>query len=114
MIKELHTTSQYVTVGSPLVPNVYPQYNAGMVGQVRYSPNTQTYEIYDGSMWQIASTSIPVGLTVDAELAIQWAIKKRKEEADLQERLERHPGLKDAWEKFQIMDILSKEDERTV
>lgn len=115
MIKGLHSTSPSVIVGQSLVPNVYPTHGASLAGQIRYNISTQTYEIYDGSMWQVASTSLPVGLTMDAEEAIEWAKRKMREEADLKDRMERHPGLKDAWEKFQLMDLLTKEaDEQSL
>ena len=40
---------------------------------------------------------------------------KKKEDELLKNRLEQHPGLKDAWEKFQIMDALCKDnDEQSV
>lgn len=108
MIKNIASGSAHITVSNPYSPSIF---NNGMmnVGQVRYNTSSQNMEVFDGNMWQMISTNATVGLSYDAEDAVRWAIKKQREEAELKERMERHPGLKDAWEKFQIMDILSKE-----
>ena len=81
------------------------------VGQVRYNTVNQNMEVFDGNMWQGISMATTVGLSYEAEDAVRWAIKKQQEEAALKERMEKNPGLKDAYEKFQIMDILTKEEE---
>lgn len=111
MIKNLYSNSPYLTVGSTMTPNIYS--NGPMMGQIRYNPNTMNYEVYDGTIWQIVSQSVPVGLTHEADEGLQWAIEKKREEANLKERMERHPGLKDAYEKFQMMDILTKEEDES-
>ena len=40
-----------------------------------------------------------------------WAKQKRQEEVNLKMRMEEHPGLKDAYEKFQVMDVLTKNND---
>lgn len=109
MIKNISSSSAYLTVSGNYPPTVY---NNGQlnVGQLRYNPTNQSMEVYDGSMWQVMSQGVTVGLSWDADTAIRWAIEKQKEEAALKERMEKYPGLKDAYEKFQMMDILSKEE----
>ena len=109
MIKHITSSSAYVTISNPPTPAIY---NNGQlnVGQTRYNPTTQNMEVFDGNMWQMISSGATVGLSWDADNAIRWAIQKQKDEADLKERMEQHPGLKDAYEKFQIMDILTKEE----
>lgn len=109
MIKQLTSSSAYVTVQNPYPPSIY---NNGMmnVGQVRYNPSNQNMEVFDGNMWQTITTGATVGLSWEADTAIRWAIEKQREEADLKARIEQHPGLKDAWEKFQLMDIMTREE----
>lgn len=109
MIKQLTSSSTYVTVQNPYPPSIY---NNGMmnVGQVRYNPTLQQMEVFDGNMWQVISSSATVGLSWEADSAIRWAIEKQKAEEDLKLRMERHPGLKDAYEKFQLMDIMTREE----
>jgi hypothetical protein len=112
MIKNITQSGAFTQVSSYSTPNIY---NTGQsAGEVRYNTNTQHMEVYDGSTWISISQSPTVGLSLDAEEAIRWAREKMVEESALKERLEKHPGLKDAYEKFQIMDILTKvEDEQS-
>lgn len=109
MIKNIYSNSPYVTVGTVVNPNIYG--NGPMMGQIRYNPTTYNYEVYDGTIWQIVSNSVPVGLSHEADEAIRWAIERKRDEAELKQRMEKHPGLKDAYEKFQILDILCKEED---
>jgi hypothetical protein len=53
-----------------------------------------------------------VQLDARTQEILTWAEKKMSEDQALQIRMERHPGLKDAWEKFKIMDTLTLEHER--
>lgn len=109
MIKSLYSGSPSITVGSTPAPSIYG--TGAMMGQLRYNPNTMNYEVYDGSTWHIVSQNVPVGLSYDAEEAIRWARDKMREERELKERMVKHPGLKDAYERFQMMDILTKEED---
>jgi hypothetical protein len=34
-----------------------------------------------------------------------------KQDRDLNERMQRHPGLRDTWEKFKIMEALCQEED---
>lgn len=110
MIKNIYSGSPSVHVGGQQNP---PIYNSGgsMVGQLRYNTSTQNYEVYDGNTWHVIHSSVPVGLSQEAEDAIRWARDKMQEERDLKARIERHPGLKDAYEKFQLMDIMTREED---
>jgi len=122
MIKGIYQSGRYVVVSggnpppSPYIPTHYggstngPQ---GFTGQIRYSPTNSCMEVFEGSSWQMMQTTMTnVGLSPDAELAIDWARKKMLEEMDLKARMEKHPGLKDAYEKFQIMDALTLEEDK--
>jgi len=108
MIKNIYSGSPSVYVGTIQNPPIYGV-NGSMVGQLRYNPSTSNYEVYDGNMWHTIQNSVPVGLSTEAEDAIRWARDRMREEQDLKKRMERHPGLKDAWEKFQVMDIMTRE-----
>lgn len=121
MIKGIYSGGRYVQVnnGSPSWPNIYNNsgYNSSgsqsFTGQVRYSSQGGSMEIFDGSSWQRIGDSIAqVGLSPEAERILDWAYKKMQEEEELKVRMQKHPGLKEAWEKFKIMDALTIEDER--
>ena len=109
MISKLTSPSVHIIASSHSPP--YIGNNGQSAGMVRYNTSTQQMEVFDGNTWQIISQNITVDLSWTAEEAIRWAYEKMEEERALKQRMEKHPGLKDAYEKFQIMDILTKEED---
>lgn len=89
-----------------------PYINTSMLsaGQVRYNGSTQNIEVYDGTTWLTMTGSSPiVQLDPRAMRVLDWAEKKMSEEEDLERRMKDHPGLKDAYEQFKVMDALTKD-----
>ena len=119
MIKSISQSGKYISVqgGTSYNPYITPMnYNGqppgaqGFIGQVRYNATSQTMEVFDGNSWmQIAPTSASVGLTPDAERILDWAAKRMQEDADLERRMQEHPSLRDAWEKFNVINNLTLE-----
>jgi hypothetical protein len=110
MINNLSITSPHLsTSGAYTTP--YIGNNGQSAGNMRFNTMTQQMEVFDGSTWINISQNVTVGMTWTAEEAIRWASEKMAEERALKERMEKHSGLKDAYEKFQIMDILTKEED---
>ena len=122
MIKGLYSGGRYIQVnnGSPSWPSVYNNsYNSSgasaFSGQVRYNNQAGGMEIFDGNTWQRIGDSIAqVSLSPEAEALLEWVKKKMLEEEELKARMERHPGLKDAYEKFKVMDALTLEEKSGV
>ena len=123
MIKGVYPTGKYMTVsgGSPSSPSIYNNYGSNqfssgpqsLTGQMRYNPSNQSVEVFDGSSWQTVGSSVAsVGLSAEAEMLLDWAREKRQEEVNLKMRMEKHPGLKSAYEQFKIMDALTLEEEK--
>lgn len=122
MIKGIYSGGRYVQVnnGSPSWPSIYnnnyggpPNGSQSFSGQVRYSSQSGSMEIFDGNTWQQLGNSVAqVGLNPEAERILDWARQKMDEEALLITRMQKHPGLRDAYEKFKIMDILTLEEEK--
>jgi hypothetical protein len=77
-------------------------------GVTWYSTINNRFEILNssGQPRAVPSDTTTVALSSAAESAIQWAIRKQAEEADLAKLCAQHPGLKDAKEKFDIMRAL--------
>jgi hypothetical protein len=121
MINSIYSGGKYMQVqgGNPNPVSIYntqAQFNSNgpqsFTGHLRYNANNQCMEVFDGSAWQRMDTSAAqVGLTIEAESLLDWAREKRQEEVNLRMRMEQHPGLKDAYEKFKIMDALTLEEE---
>jgi hypothetical protein len=78
-------------------------------GMVRYNNSSASLEVYDGNAWLTLSGSADVGLTPEAQATLDWAYKKMKEDEQLEELMNKHPGLKDLHEKFELMKALVTE-----
>jgi len=109
MINSVTSSSPYITVyGGGGGPYISPgAYNAGMV---RY--RNDTFEVYDGNTWLNISMQSTIGLSGEAEAAIRWASQQRAEQEQLHALMEKHPGLKAAYEQFQLMKILVTEESK--
>ena len=87
MIKTVNGTGRHIMVNGGFPATTYVNNVAGAlnVGDVRYNTSKQCMEVYDGFNYIELSTShASVGLTPDAERAIDWAIRKQREDADLE------------------------------
>lgn len=121
MIKSIHSDSPFLTVsggnpGSTYIGNYST--NAPGVGNMRYNPNNQNIEVFDGSTWIILSAHHAyVSLTPDAVSLLEWARKKRDEELELARLSESSPVIKDLitqvkekQEQIKIVQTLIKEE----
>lgn len=89
---------RHMMVNGGMPSTTYMNTSAGYmsVGDVRYNSSMQRLEVYDGQMWIELNTShASVGLTPDAERAIDWAIRKQREDADLESLAKSNKTLAD-------------------
>jgi len=112
MIKTLSSSSQHIAVtgGNPGVPHISP--GAVGAGMVRYNPNMQQMEVYDGVTWYGVNSHVTIDLGMTSKQAIDWAHEKMQEEKRLQALMAKHPGLKDLNDKFEMMKALCQEEEK--
>ena len=105
MINTIDSRSEYLeggyTRGGPIFNGI-----ADDSGKVRYNPQRDSMQTYNGVEWVDLAQSVSIGLSKDAENIMAWAKTKMEQEANLKDAIERHPGLKDAYEKFEIMKML--------
>ena len=88
------------------------------VGDLRFNTNTQNLEVYDGQLWRELNTShASVGLTPDAEMALDWAMKKRIDEMALEQLAKSNTTIadlinqkKELDDKIKMVQILMKEE----
>jgi hypothetical protein len=100
-----------VNGGDTSIPYVSQNVNNPIQGMIRI--NGTDMQVFDGSTWMnLSSSYATVGLDAPTEQVIIWARRKMAEEADLQQRMEKHPGLRQAYEQFRIMDVLTLEEEK--
>jgi hypothetical protein len=113
MIDSIHGGGKYMQVMGGSTSTYINNYSGLQnVGNVRFNTNNQRMEVYDGNNWMpINMSSVQVGLNYEAESLLDWAKRKRDEEDKLKSMMERHPGLKDLHDKFEMMKILCQEEE---
>ena len=98
MLKTINGMGRHMMVNGGMPATTYINTSSGYmnVGDVRYNTNMQRLEVYDGNMWMELNTShASVGLTPDAERAIDWAIRKQREEMELEILALSNPAIAD-------------------
>lgn len=112
MIKNIHSSTNHIQIsqGYSNAPPISP--GAQSAGMLRYNTNSNCIEVYNGQAWFSIETNADILLSPVAQQALDWSIKKMKEEEQLQSLMSRHPGLKDLNDKFEIMKVLCQEEEK--
>ena len=112
MIKGLQGISGItVSGGNTALPYIGPNSNNPMTGMMRI--NGTEIEVFNGSSWQMLSTSYAtVGLDQDTLDIVQWARKKRDEEMMWQSLAKENKAVKIALDNLeqarQQLDITAK------
>lgn len=119
MIKTVSGAGRYVMVQGGFPATTYINTSSGYmnVGDVRYNTQMQRLEVYDGQMWlEINTSHASIGLTPDAEMALDWATKKRNEELSLEYKAKNNPAIADLLkqrntidEQIKVIEILTKD-----
>jgi len=122
MIKSISTNSPFITVsgGNPGSTYIGNYSNAPGVGNMRYNPNNQNIEVFDGSAWIILSAHHAIiSLDPQVNTLLEWAKKKMLEEAERNKLAEINPAIndlmnqiKDKEEQIKIVQTLIKEEEK--
>jgi hypothetical protein len=120
MIKTISTSSPFITVsgGNPGSTYIGNYSNAAGVGNMRYNPNNQNIEVYDGSTWIILSAHhANISLSDETVRLLEWAKKKMLEETERNKLAETNPAIKDLMEQIKekqeqihIVQTLLKEE----
>jgi hypothetical protein len=99
MINSIMSMGKHVIVGGGNSTSNYINTGAGMmgVGDLRFNTSTQQIEFYNGQSWQtFIMAQATVGLTGQAETAIDWAHRKMEEEREARAMAEQYPAVADA------------------
>ena len=92
-------------------PYVNPSYSTNnFSGSVRYQNNV--LEVFDGGSWMPLSGSCSISLSHEANEAIEWAKKKKREEDQLDVLLEKYPALAETYSQFKMVKTLVEAEER--
>jgi hypothetical protein len=114
MIKHIHARGRYMQImGGSASTYVNANPGAQGVGNLRFNTSNQQMEVYDGSSWQeLNMPHATVGLSDEAESLLDWAREKRYDEMVFKTLMEKHPGLKEAYERLEIMKALTLQEEK--
>jgi hypothetical protein len=113
MIKEVLGSGPFLNVSGGTSFSPYINMSNASAGITRWNGNTNNLEVYDGSTWMaIHSNTAVVNLNNDAIGAISWALKKMQEEQQLKQLMEKHPGLQEAHDRFEIMRLLVTQEHK--
>ncbi len=119
MIKSIYSTSPFITVSGGTPQSTYIGHSNGPgVGNMRYNPNGNNIEVFDGSAWvTMYSSSATVDLSGEAISLLEWARKKRNEEFERERLAETNPTIRDLLEQLKqkeeqlsIVQALIKEE----
>ena len=120
MLRTVSGSGRYMMVSGGMPAHTYINSSSGYmnVGDVRYNVQMQQLEVYDGQMWlEINTGHASVGLTPDAERALDWANRKIEEEAELDRLAASNATIadlikqkKELDDKIKMVQILTKEE----
>lgn len=106
MIKSISSNSPFIHVNGD-DPHPYISSNAVSAGMLRYNPNTQNIEVYDGISWHaLFRGHVSISLSTEADDLLRW-VREHKKNVEQEEKLRNdHPAVKNAWEQYQTIKIL--------
>lgn len=114
MIKHIHARGRYMQVMGGSSGTYVNNYSGGQgIGNLRFNTSNQNLEVYDGTNWiTMNMPDATVGLNDEAESLLDWARLKRDDEIVMQSLMAKHPGLKEAYERLEIMKALTLQEEK--
>jgi len=114
MIKHIHARGRYMQVIGTTGGTYINAYSGSQgVGNLRFNTSNQQIEVYDGTTWTMLNTpDATIGLNDEAESLLDWAREKRYDEMVFKTLMEKHPGLKEAYERLEIMKVLTLQEEK--
>lgn len=107
MLKTVSGSGRYMMVNGGVPATTYVNNSSGLmnVGNVRFNSSTQSMEVYDGYNWLAMNMShAAIGLTPDAEMGIDWAIRRMHEEAAIAKLAESNQAIADLLEQKKDID----------
>lgn len=120
MIKNI-SAGKNIAVNGGIVSSLYFGSSGVGAGNMRYNPNSQNIEVFDGNVWQqMPSAYTTIELTNEVNDLLDWARKKRDEEMNWQNLAENNKAVKialdnleEARRQLEITTKLVKEHEQT-
>lgn len=108
MINSIYSSSPFIQVSGGTPQKTYIGHGTGPgVGNMRYNPNSNNIEVFDGSSWvMMYNNSATISLDSEAVSLLEWARKKRNEELEIERLAETNATIKDL-----VTQIKDKEEQ---
>ena len=101
----------HVTIGGngTIMPYINPNSNNPMIGMLRV--HNGSVQVFDGQNWSTWGSSYPsIGLDADTCELLKWCKQQRESQARLEALMQKHPGLQDLHDKFEVMRLLCERE----
>jgi hypothetical protein len=101
----------HVTIGGngTIMPYINPNSNNPIIGMLRV--HNGSVQVFDGQNWSTWGSSYPsIGLDADTCELLKWCKQQRENQAQLEALMQKHPGLKDLHDKFEVMRMLCERE----
>lgn len=115
MINEIYANPDWLIAHTTNGSKPYINTTQPTAGVLRYNSNVNggAIEAYDGITWvAIGNGTTHIDLNTNAKEILQWARGKMDQEQQLKDMMNRHPGLRDLNDKFEMMKILCREEDK--
>lgn len=83
-----------------------------LTGQVRFNVSNQKLEVYTGHSWVSISWDHSVNFAPDLQRIITWAKNKMQQDEELEAKMQKYPGLRDAYGQFKMLEALAHEEDK--
>jgi len=80
-------------------------------GKIRYNTTLYRFEVHDGYSYVEVGQHVTISLSPQIETVIKWAESKMIEEQSLQDRLNKYPALKTAYDNFKLINQITLDQE---
>lgn len=118
MIVSISQQGRYMYIHGGYDNNPYVNMSTTSAGMVRYNGDHKKFEVYNGSTWlPIGGNVASVGLTPDAEKAIDWVVERIDKERQWKQLAEENKSVKlalenlnKAEEQLELIAILAKKE----
>jgi hypothetical protein len=80
-------------------------------GVVRWNGSTQNLEVMNGNNWDVLYEPVTtIEFDLETKMLLGWVKQRILEEKRIAEYCEKHPGLKDVKEKYEVMLALVRQE----
>lgn len=121
MIKTIATNhNSYIKISNSQGQYISPYTTTGSVaGAMRFNPNSQTLEVYDGNAWQNVTGHTDISFTDEMIELLNWARDQKNKQKEIERWAKEHTTVAAAWQaaktaqdQLEVVMVLCREEEK--